>query len=204
MAAECSSSCLFLVAFTFLPTFLRYVITIKLKMTLLIYLNYQFSQFKHMIWIRYRFVKFGNHWILFLFPNKPNSFTKIRKIKHKPTISVSITGSSCHSFSLPWQWFSKSAAGMEHNSFKIHSLICFSDDGFREHYLHRLSAKTWEFATTVIVFKPFSDIPRPLDGSTVILEEKTLMKAILWEPKCFDFYLNFSWLYYTCKNMFIF
>lgn len=108
MAAECSSSCLFLVAFTFLPTFLRYVTTIKLKMTLLIYLNYQISQFKHMIWIRYRFVKFGNHWILFLFPNKPNSFTKIRKIKHKPTISVSITGSSCHSFSLPWQWFSKS------------------------------------------------------------------------------------------------
>lgn len=28
------------------------------------------------------------------------------------------------------------------NSFKIHSLICFSDDGFKEHYLHHLSAKT--------------------------------------------------------------
>lgn len=51
----------------FEPTFLRYVTAIKLKMTRLIYLNDQFSQFKHMIWIRYRFMKFGNHRILFLF-----------------------------------------------------------------------------------------------------------------------------------------
>lgn len=171
-------------------------------MTLFISLNDQFSQFKHMIWIRYRFVRFGNHWILFLFPMGLLGVLIYSKFIYKKKGNKTQTNNKCLN---NWVIMSQLQLALamtpqvsgsllqEWNTIpsKIHSLICFSDDGFREHYLHRLSAKTWEFATTVIVFKPFSDISRPLDGSTVILEDETLMKANLWEPKCLDFYLKF-------------